>query len=300
MLCVFIGLSSLFGGTNDTASVYDVAYGANNTSDNFAHLVVWVAIGAGCFAYFYFRLRGLHARVFEYGFVITRGDNTTSYRWQDIANVQQRVRTLYIYFFIPTFRSRFYAITLTGGQTIKVGSSFSNANSMGESIQQLWTRTRVQQLLVQAAQQAGIPGVPLPVSQTAQLMEAPVPIPQIASPSSPSASQVILTPSGLQYVDVVMGSGPEARPGLRISGHYASWLTDGTKLDNSMDRGQPFQFVLGQGQVIQGLDEGMAGMRAGGKRRLTIPPSLAYGTAGAGVIPPNATLIFDVDLLSVG
>jgi FKBP-type peptidyl-prolyl cis-trans isomerase len=106
--------------------------------------------------------------------------------------------------------------------------------------------------------------------------------------------------NGLQYEDVVVGSGTMAEPGMNVSVHYSGWLTDGTPFDSSRDRGQPFKFQLGAGQVIQGWDEGVKGMRIGGKRKLTIPPDLGYGARGAsGVIPPNATLVFDVELLDV-
>ena len=108
------------------------------------------------------------------------------------------------------------------------------------------------------------------------------------------------TPSGLQYEDLQQGTGAEATRGRPVSVHYTGWLTDGTKFDSSVDRGQPFTFPLGAGRVIRGWDEGVAGMKVGGKRRLTIPPELGYGAQGAGgVIPPNATLIFDVELLEV-
>lgn len=113
--------------------------------------------------------------------------------------------------------------------------------------------------------------------------------------------QPVPTPSGLQYIDVVAGSGQEAQRGQRVTVHYTGWLTTGEKFDSSRDRNDPFQFGLGQGQVIQGWDQGVAGMRVGGQRRLIIPPELGYGARGAaGVIPPNATLIFDVELLRVG
>lgn len=100
--------------------------------------------------------------------------------------------------------------------------------------------------------------------------------------------------------DLVVGEGKEAKPGNDVRVHYTGWLEDGTKFDSSQDRKQPFEFGLGQGQVIQGWDQGVTGMRVGGVRRLTIPPELGYGQRGAGgVIPPNATLIFEVELLDV-
>ena len=111
-------------------------------------------------------------------------------------------------------------------------------------------------------------------------------------------------PSGLQYYDTVTGSGPEAAAGAHVTVHYTGWLwkdgTRGAKFDSSKDRGQPFSFPLGAGHVIRGGDEGVAGMRIGGKRKLIIPPDLGYGARGAGgVIPPNATLLFEVELLGV-
>lgn len=106
--------------------------------------------------------------------------------------------------------------------------------------------------------------------------------------------------SGLVYEDLIVGNGKMADPGLQVSVHYTGWLTDGTKFDSSLDRGQPLQFTLGQGEVIRGWDEGIKGMRVGGKRKLTIPPDMAYGSQGSsGVIPPNATLVFEVQLLGV-
>ncbi len=109
-----------------------------------------------------------------------------------------------------------------------------------------------------------------------------------------------MTPSGLEYTDIIVGTGPEARAGQEVTVHYTGWLTNGTKFDSSVDRGQPFVFGLGQGQVIKGWDLGVAGMRVGGRRRLNIPADLGYGVRGAGgVIPPNARLIFDVELLGV-
>jgi FKBP-type peptidyl-prolyl cis-trans isomerase FkpA len=111
----------------------------------------------------------------------------------------------------------------------------------------------------------------------------------------------------LQKIDTQVGTGREAEPGFNVTVHYTGWLYDpkaedkkGAKFDSSVDRGQPFNFYLGGGQVIQGWDEGFAGMKIGGKRTLIIPPEMGYGARGAGgVIPPNATLIFDVELLDV-
>ncbi len=118
-------------------------------------------------------------------------------------------------------------------------------------------------------------------------------------PASASGNSVT-TSSGLQYQDLVVGTGAEAKAGSTVSVNYTGWLENGTKFDSSLDRGQPFSFTLGAGQVIRGWDEGVVGMKVGGKRKLVIPANLAYGAQGAGgVIPPNATLIFEVDLLNV-
>lgn len=112
------------------------------------------------------------------------------------------------------------------------------------------------------------------------------------------------TPSGLQYEDTIVGSGATASAGQRVTVHYTGWLWQdgqaGAKFDSSKDRGQPFVFNLGAGMVIRGWDEGVAGMQIGGTRRLLIPAALGYGARGAGgVIPPNATLLFEVDLLGL-
>src|SRR3954464_14375323 len=108
------------------------------------------------------------------------------------------------------------------------------------------------------------------------------------------------TPSGLRYEDVAPGEGKEASANKTVSVHYTGWLPNGEKFDSSRDRNQPFSFTLGAGQVIAGWDEGVAGMKVGGRRKLVIPPDLGYGTAGAPPdIPPGATLVFDVELLEV-
>jgi len=120
--------------------------------------------------------------------------------------------------------------------------------------------------------------------------------------SAPSAAggAVTTTASGLKIEDLVVGTGATAENGKTVSVHYTGWLTDHTKFDSSYDRGQPLPVTLGQGQVIRGWEEGLIGMKVGGKRRLTIPPDLGYGSRGAGgVIPPNATLIFEVELVDV-
>lgn len=113
-------------------------------------------------------------------------------------------------------------------------------------------------------------------------------------------SDYITTASGLKYYDFKVGDGAEAQAGKIVTVDYTGWLQEGGKFDSSLDRGQPFQFLIGQGQVIPGWDEGVMGMKVGGKRQLVVPAELGYGAAGAGnVIPPNATLVFEVELLNV-
>jgi FKBP-type peptidyl-prolyl cis-trans isomerase FkpA len=120
-------------------------------------------------------------------------------------------------------------------------------------------------------------------------------------PDDPTkAPREVKTQSGLKYADLKTGTGDEAKPGNKVAVHYTGWLKDGKKIDSSLDRQAPFEFDLGAGQVIKGWDEGVAGMKVGGKRKLIIPSQLAYGERGtAGVIPPNAELTFEVELLSV-
>ncbi len=119
------------------------------------------------------------------------------------------------------------------------------------------------------------------------------------SPSASGKSTMTTLPDGLQIEDVVVGTGTIAQKGNALAVHYVGTLQNGTKFDSSYDRNQPFQFILGGGMVIRGWDEGLAGMKAGGKRKLIIPPELGYGSRDLGKIPPNSTLIFEVELLAV-
>jgi FKBP-type peptidyl-prolyl cis-trans isomerase FkpA len=150
----------------------------------------------------------------------------------------------------------------------------------------------------QQSQTASTSGGTTSSSGTSAAAEPTGSAPSTTAESAPGAATT--TSSGLKIEDLVVGTGAVAEKGKMVGVHYTGWLTDHTKFDSSLDRGEPFTFPLGQGQVIRGWDEGVAGMKVGGKRRLTIPPDLGYGARGAGgVIPPNATLIFEVELLSV-
>ncbi len=118
--------------------------------------------------------------------------------------------------------------------------------------------------------------------------------------AAPTATAPAAPEAPLGIVDVVVGKGPEAKAGDKVKVHYTGTLTNGTEFDSSRKRNQPFPFQLGKGQVIKGWDQGVAGMKVGGKRKLTIPPSLGYGARGAGgSIPPNSTLLFDVELIEI-
>jgi len=126
----------------------------------------------------------------------------------------------------------------------------------------------------------------------------PAPPPPRPKPASTKAG-LVSTKSGLQYHDLKVGRGPEAKSGMEVTVNYKGWLDDGTVFDSSQSHGKPFEFVLGKGKGIPGWDEGVAGMRVGGSRELVVPPSLGYGATGSGSIPPNSTLHFEIELLAV-
>jgi FKBP-type peptidyl-prolyl cis-trans isomerase FkpA len=146
-------------------------------------------------------------------------------------------------------------------------------------------------------------GAALLFAQTKKPAQAPAAVsPTPAKPAGPDqiSGKPKTTASGVYYWDTKVGTGKEATVGRNVSVHYTGWLTNGKKFDSSRDRDEPFDFVLGAHQVITGWDEGVVGMKVGGKRQLRIPPAAGYGTRGAPpVIPPNATLVFDVELLEV-
>ena len=140
--------------------------------------------------------------------------------------------------------------------------------------------------------------VTMAYTQTAAKKPAAAPVPNTKAPTKVTGDGV-KTASGLQYWDIKVGTGDTAKSGDHVKVHYTGWLTSGKKFDSSVDAHQPFDFTIDKGEVIKGWDEGVTGMKVGGKRQLRIPPDLAYGAAGySGVIPPNATLIFDIQLLA--
>lgn len=137
------------------------------------------------------------------------------------------------------------------------------------------------------------------LAQTTTHKATPVRVPNTNAPTKVTGDGV-KTNSGLRYWDIKVGTGPVANDGDHVKVHYTGWFTDGKKFDSSVDARQPYSFTLGKGEVIKGWDEGVTGMKVGGKRQLRIPPELAYGEAGyKTIVPPNATLIFDVQLLAV-
>lgn len=147
-----------------------------------------------------------------------------------------------------------------------------------------------------------------PADTAATASPTPQASPTPASPPGPATNggkmatggKMTTTASGLKYQDTKVGTGAVAKTGQTVQVHYTGTLTNGTKFDSSRDQNKPFTFTIDGGQVIKGWDEGVQGMKVGGRRRLTVPPDLGYGAAGAGgVIPPNATLVFDVELLGI-
>ncbi|EKQ67831.1 FKBP-type peptidyl-prolyl cis-trans isomerase [Leptolyngbyaceae cyanobacterium JSC-12] len=147
----------------------------------------------------------------------------------------------------------------------------------------------------------------LPTTEPIERLNQVVAMPLAAEVPTPTpaknvevSNNYVTTPTGLKYLDLVEGSGETPQAGQTVSVHYTGTLEDGSKFDSSRDRSRPFQFKLGAGQVIKGWDEGIASMKVGGRRQLVIPPELGYGSRGIGPIPPNSTLIFDVELLKAG
>lgn len=138
------------------------------------------------------------------------------------------------------------------------------------------------------------------VADAAQLQPPVTPAPPATPTATKDKKAMMTTASGLQYVDTVEGTGATPTQGKTVTVHYTGTLQDGKKFDSSRDRGQPFEFKIGIGQVIKGWDEGVGTMKVGGRRQLVIPPDLGYGARGIGPIPPNSTLLFDVELLGVG
>ena len=151
-----------------------------------------------------------------------------------------------------------------------------------------------------AATHSLVLGLVLLTAACAKQETPPVANPPAPAPASAAPAQPVAEVTELKIEDTKMGTGAVAETGKNVTVHYTGWLTNGTKFDSSKDHGQPFSFPLGGGRVIKGWDQGVVGMKVGGVRKLTIPPNLGYGARGAGgVIPPNATLVFEVELLEV-
>ena len=165
---------------------------------------------------------------------------------------------------------------------------------------QIQTVQSITRLLIIAAISTGVSGmIACTKSSTEPAQQTGATTANTTAPAAQTAAESTAA-TALKMEDLKVGTGAEAVAGKTVSVHYTGWLTDGKKFDSSLDRGQPFEFQLGAGQVIQGWDKGVAGMKVGGKRKLTIPSDMGYGARGAGgVIPPNATLVFEVELLGV-
>ncbi len=146
------------------------------------------------------------------------------------------------------------------------------------------------------AQTPAADGAATPAADAATPAAAPA---EAAAPAAAAPAAEQTTPGGTKYVDEQVGTGDVAEVGKTVVVHYTGTLTDGKKFDSSLDRNQPFEFQLGAGNVIKGWEEGIAGMKVGGRRKLTIPPDQGYGSQDMGVIPPNSTLLFDVELLAI-